>query len=159
YYDTVKIETTATKSGTKPGGQGPKPVAPAPPPVVVNVPAMYSYHADSEHYCIIVLPGVDSRTPKLKQSIRELSASKYAAADLNMLLDLYNIDQGVLVIRKFANAALAKAFKDDLLASQVFEGYAPGEIHVMTISTQNYRKMYSDKKAEPYAGFYKANYP
>ena len=159
YYDTVRTETTTAKNGTKPGGPTPKPVTPAPPPVVVNVPAMYSYHTDSEHYCIIVLPGVDSRTPKLKQSIRELSASKYAAADLNMLLDLYNIDQGILVIRKFANAALAKAFKDDLLASQAFEGYAPGEIQVMTISAQNYRKMYSDKKAEPYGSYYKTNYP
>ena len=157
YKETPPGADIAKNDKPKPAAPvAPRPVTPPPPPAPV-IPDKYSFHADSEHYCIVVLPGVDSRTPGLKQGIKNLSASKYP--DLSMLIDLYNIDQGVLVIRKFANAEQAKAFRTDLLASQVFQGYAPGEIQVMVISTDNYRKMFSDKNATPYASFYGTYYP
>ncbi len=149
-------DSTILKNTDKPGGNKTG-VPPSTPVAPSNIPATYSYHADSEHYCIMVLPGVDSRTMGLKQSLKDLNA-KSAAANLELLFDLYNIDQGVLVIRKFSNAAESKNYMNDLLGSNVFKGFAPGELKVFIISSQNYRKMLADRKADPYYSFYGTYY-
>ena len=145
-------------ASTKAASSTTVPVKPSAPVAPSNIPPRYTYHADSAQYCIIVLPGIDSRTSGLKQSVKDINGGKYAAMGLELLFDLYNIDQGVLVIRKFANAAVAKAYLADLLASESFKGYGPDELKVMLISSDNYRKMLSDRDATPYDNFYKANY-
>lgn len=159
YNDTIPAaQNTLAKNNTKNAvHEPPKSVAPPPPPAPV-VPAMYSYHADSPHYCIVVIPGVDSRTSALKQHIKEFSKSSYDTLNLGFVIDLYNIDQGVMVIKQFPNAKVAKLYMSDLLASQLFNDFKPGEITILTISSENYRKMYADKTATPYLGFFNANY-
>ena len=135
-------------------------IPPPPPPPPPPAPANYTYKADSEHYCIIVLPGIDSRTAILKKGIKKFDSSYFMNADLNMLLDLYNIDQGVLLIGKFKNADLAKVYMDSIINNSVssLAGYKPEEIQVSIISKDNYRKMYADKSVTPYVVFYKSNY-
>ena len=122
------------------------------------IPDKYAYNADSAHYCIIVLPGIDSRTGPLKQSIKDLNASRHDSDNINVVLDMYSIGQGVLVMEHFPNAAAAESYRDDLLANGTFTGYAPEEIHVEVISAFNYRKMFADKNADTYLSFYSANY-
>ncbi len=131
-------------------------VSPAVPPA--EIPSKYSYQADSGHYCIIVLPGLDSKTSGLKKAIRDLNGGKYSSSGLNVLLDLYNLDLGVLVVQKFANAADAKGYMNDLLASDAMNGYAPGELKVLVITANNYKKMFADKDTQPYYSFYNAYY-
>ena len=136
-------------------------VKPAPKevkPVVSDIPAMYAYHADSQHYCIILLPELDSKTAALKQSIKQFDSSNYTAGNLNMVLDMYNTSQMVLVVQKFSNADSAKTYMNSLLASNVFQGYNPGELKTLIISTSNYKKMFADKNAQPYTSFYTAYY-
>ncbi len=134
----------------------PKMSEPAPPS---DIPPMYNFRADTSHYCIITLPGVDSRTSGLKKGIRELNAAKYASANLDLLFDLYGINEGILIIKSFANATEAKKYMSDLLASDAMKGYNPGELRVMLISSVNYKKMFSDKESAPYIKFYNSNYP
>jgi hypothetical protein len=141
-----------------------KPVKPkpAPPkeikPVVPDIPATYAYHADSQHYCIILLPGLDSKTVALKKGIKQFDSASYATANLSMLLDMYNTTQMVLVVQKFPNADSAKGYMNNLLASPVFSGYNPGDVKVFIISASNYRKMFADKTTLPYTSFYSLNY-
>ncbi len=122
------------------------------------VPDQYAYNADSAHYCIIVLPGIDSRTGPLKQSIKDMNASGHDSDKISVLLDMYNVGQGVLIMKGFHNAAQAKSYMSDLLATDNFKGYAPEELHVEVISAFNYRKMFADKNADTYLSFYSANY-
>ena len=75
-----------------------------------------------------------------------------------MLFDLYNIDLGIFVIRKFPNAAQAKMYMDGLMASPALQDFKPGEIQVYIITAQNYRKLFSDKNVSSYSGFYNSNY-
>jgi len=141
-----------------------KPVKPkpAPPkevkPVLPEVPATYVYHADSQHYCIILLPGLDSKTAALKKGIKKFDSSNYGGSNLNMLLDMYNTTQMVLVVQKFPNADSAKVYMNDLLASNVFQGYNPGDLKTFIISASNYRKMFADKSTQTYTTFYSLNY-
>ena len=143
---TVKPETT------KP--EAPKPPPPPPP----EIPAMYAYQKDSQHYCILILPGLDSKTGPLKQKIKSFDSASYPAANIEMLVDMYAADQVVLVIKKFANADSAKLYMRDLRESTVMRDFIPGEIRTYIISASNYRKMYADKLAMPYASFYSAYY-
>lgn len=127
-------------------------------PHVSDIPAVYAYHSDSSHYCIIVIPGLDSKTALLKKGIKQFDSANYTAANLNMLLDMYNTTQMVLVIQKFSNADSAKSYMNTLLASPVFQGYNPGDVKTFIISASNYKKMFADKKTEPYSSFYTAYY-
>jgi hypothetical protein len=87
-----------------------------------------------------------------------LNNEKYSAGGLDILFDLYNIDLGVLVVRKFKNAAEAKVYMSDLTATEAFKGYGAGEIKPMLISSPNYKKMFADKNTQVYSAFYNANY-
>jgi len=157
YYEkTTSPDSVLASDGSKSAAPVKTPVRQSITPS--DIPSMYSYHADSEHYCILVLPGIDSRTAGLKQAVLNLNTGKYAAANLDLLFDLYNIDQGVMVIKKFANAAESKNYMADLLASDAFHGYSPGEVKVFVIAAANYKKMLNDKNAAPYFSFYSANY-
>ena len=143
---------TTTKKETKPVAP------PPPPPPPPEIPSMYAYHADSQHYCILVVPGLDSKTGPLKQRIKSFDSANYPSANIEMLLDIYSTDQVVLVIKKFANADSAKLYMRDLRESTVMHDFIPGEIKTFVISADNYRKMYADKLAMPYASFYSAYY-
>ena len=143
----------AAKKEIKPAAPPPPPPPPPPP-----IPEMYSYHADSQHYCILVVPGLDSKTAPLKQRIKSFDSANYPAANLDMVLDMYSGDQIVLVIKKFVNADSAKLYMRDLKESNVMHDFIPGEIKTFVISASNYRKMYADKLAMPYASFYTAYY-
>ena len=143
----------AVKKEVKPATPPPPPPPPPPP-----IPEMYSYHADSQHYVILVVPGLDSKTAPLKQRIKSFDSSMYPTANLDMVLDMYSGDQIVLVIKKFVNADSAKLYMRDLKESTVMHDFIPGEIKTFVISASNYRKMYADKLAMPYASFYTAYY-
>jgi tetratricopeptide (TPR) repeat protein len=147
--------TTTTETKEEASAAPAKPAAPARP---ANVPYSFSYQPDSEHYAMIVLPGLDSRTADLKRNVKSFDAAKYAKANLEVLMDLYDITEGVMVIRKFSNASLAKTYLNDLSASTALNGYAPGELKLLLISAANYRKMFYDQVTYPYASFYDINY-
>ncbi len=148
---TPAVAKAAPSTGTTPK------TTPAIPPS--EVPSKYAYQADSSHYCMVVLPGLDSKTAGLKQAIKDLNQSnKYAAANLDVLLDLYNINQGVLIVRKFNNVTEAKNYMNDLLSSDAMHGYSPGELKVLVITASNYKKMFSDKDTQPYFNFYNTYY-
>jgi tetratricopeptide (TPR) repeat protein len=155
YNDTmVKAPPALAKIEDKPA---PLPVKPSEPAVPSDIPARYTYQPETEHYCIVVTQGVDSKTAGFKQSVRAINAaSKYG--DLELLFDLYSINEGALVIKKFANAAEAKSYMEELIASESFKGYAPGELQVVLASATNYKKILADKNITPYISFYTANY-
>lgn len=134
------------------------PTPPPPPPVFRDIPSNYTYNADSEHYCIIILPGLDSRTGILKQNVKNFDDVKYSASNLTLLVDLYDMNQGVLVVKKFANAAAAKTYLNDLKASVALKDYKAGELQLLIITTANYKKLYTDKKVLPYSSFYNSYY-
>jgi tetratricopeptide (TPR) repeat protein len=162
YNDAVaaskKMEGKKGDVKTSPGLPKAPPPPPPPPPVFVNIPSAFAYHADSEHYCIIVLPGLDSRTGALKQAVKNFDSVKYAAANLNIIIDLLDMNQGILVVRKFADASQAKAYLADLQALPALSAYKAGELQLYVISAANYRKLYTDKNVLPYSGFYKSFY-
>ena len=158
YYDTIPApkNTGIAKRGNT--GATPKAGPTPPPPPPPDIPSIYSYHADSEHYCIIVMPGVDSRTAGLKQGIKKFDAKSDSTANLSLLFDLYNVDLGVFVIKKFPNASQAKAYMTAVLSSAAVQDYKQGEVQAYIITAPNYRKMYAEKSVAPYVSFYNANY-
>jgi hypothetical protein len=129
-----------------------------PEPAIPEAPKVYSYQAESEHYLIAVLPGLDSRTAGLKKAVYSFDSAKHADAHLELLIDLYSMTQSVLQVKKFSNAALAKTYMDDLILSPVLNSYKPGEVNIFIISANNYKKMFADKKADDYQSFYSTYY-
>ncbi len=154
----VPSESTVAKTETKKEGPAIPLTKPTPPPPPSDIPSAYTYVPDTDHYCVVVLPGIDSRTAGLKKAVKDLNGAKYPAAGLELLFDMYTIDQGVLIIKKFKNADEAKTYMTSLLASNAMKGYAPGELQVEIISGPNYKKMFADKKAQPYLSFYNSYY-
>lgn len=136
--------------------RAPKPVVPPPPS---DIPSAYVYDAKAEHYCIVVLPGLDSRTAQLKRGIKSFDDAKYGSVNLELLLDLFDIDQSVLLVKKFANEEQAKSYMSGLVTSDaLYMQYKEAELKTFIISAVNYKKMLDDKDAKPYFSFYGSNY-
>lgn len=132
---------------------------PAPPkPAIPEPPKYFSYQPDSQHYGLIVLPGLDSRTGGLKKTIAGFNAEKFAPMGLEVVIDMFDMSQSVMIVRNFENAATAKAYMDELLKMSLFTGYLPGEVQTYIISSRNYTKMFADKATGNYPSFYSANY-
>ena len=155
YKDWPPKEDSIVKAVVKKSPPAPKETPPPPPP---DVPEKYTYKADGEHYCIIVMPGIDSKTAALKQNVKDFNATKFDTSNLSLLLDFYSINQGVLIVQKFPNATQAKVYMDSLQHSTVFADYKPEEVQVFIITKENYRKMFADKSAISYNSFYKSYY-
>jgi tetratricopeptide (TPR) repeat protein len=129
-----------------------------PPPSAPEPPKAFSYQVDSQHYGLIVLPGLDSRTGGLKKTIVGFNAEKFAPMGLEVVIDMFDMSQSVMIVRNFSNAATAKAYMDELLKVSLFSGYLPGEVKTYIISSRNYMKMFADKTTGNYPSFYSANY-
>jgi len=123
-----------------------------------TAPMVYTYEPMAEHYCVIVLPGLETRTLGLRDSMLSFNTARYLSYDLNLVVDLYNTQQGVIVVKKFANAAQAKSYMLDLNATQVFFRYKPAEYKIFIISAKNYIKMLTDKSVDPYVDFFNTYY-
>lgn len=147
----------AKKKEVKDTPATPLPALP-PEPVIPEAPKVYSYQAESEHYLIAVLPGLDSRTAGLKKAIYRFDSAKYADAHLELIIDLFSMTQSVVQVKKFSNAALAKTYMDDLILSPALNNYKPGEVNIYIISANNYKKMFADKKADDYQSFFSTYY-
>lgn len=129
-----------------------------PPPSAPEPPKAFSYQVDSQHYGLIVLPGLDSRTGGLKKAIAGFNTEKFAPMTLEVVIDMFDMAQSVMIVRNFNNAATAKAYMDELLKVSLFTGYAPGEVKTFIISSRNYTKMFADKTTGNYPSFYSSNY-
>lgn len=127
-------------------------------PKAPEAPAFFTAEPDSPHYVAILLPGLDSRTGKLKQAIKEYNAKKHADAGLDVKIDLYSMTKGAFLISNFTNAEAAKAYLTELQATTILSKYSTGEITPYLISRNNYKKMFADKGDEAYIIFYNAYY-
>jgi tetratricopeptide (TPR) repeat protein len=160
WYKEGPLSSSSATSATSEAKEGapaapPKPTGPIRP---ANVPYAYSYSPDSVHYGILIIPGLDSRTSVLKKTIRSFDSSKYTAANLGIMLDLFDIPEVVLVVSQFANAEQAKAYMTALMSSGLLGAYTTDEIKPAIISAPNYRKMFYEKDTKPYVAFYGASY-
>ncbi len=160
YYDTLTTaqKEALTKKSEKAKADAAAASKPAPPPPPPDAPAFYSYHADSMHYCIIVLPGLDSRTSPLKKGIIKYDSANYTASNLELAMDFFDIDQDVLVVKKFNNASDTKTYAEGLKSLPALQAYKSEEIKVLSITRNNYKKMFYEKTAQPYYGFYAEHY-
>lgn len=132
-----------------------KAATPPPPP---EIPDTYTYAADKEHYFVLTLPGIDSRTAAVKKAVQSFNSKKYNEAGLELLIDFYGADQAALVVRKFANAEQAKKYLADIKEAALFADYKETEVRPLVISAYNYKKMFDDKNATPYYGFFNVYY-
>ena len=158
YYDTLTTaekDLIAKKETRHKGGTI---AAPPPPAPRDDTPPIYSYHADTTHYCIIVMPGLDSRTAALKKGLTKFDSSQFGYANLDLLLDFYNARQDIMIVGKFANEAQARKYMVALNEADVMKAYKTNELSVLLISAPNYKKMFTDKLVEPYYTFYSTYY-
>lgn len=124
------------------------------PPFFPDAPAAYTYEADSPHLCLAVLPGLDSRSLGFKNTVRSFDSAKYTYSNLQLLIDYYGMDKAVMVVRPFADAKTATEYMNNLMGSGALKGFLPGEVSFYIISTKNYKKLFTEKAIDEYAGFY-----
>lgn len=123
-----------------------------------DVPYDYKYIPTETHYAIVIFPGLDSRTIKLKGSVRSFDSSRGLPDVHTTLIDMYYKDLGVMVVKQFTNAEEAQAYADTFVAETVLTDYKPEEIQTIIVSASNYRKMLYDKNADGYKNFYTTYY-
>lgn len=136
----------------------PAEVKPAAPKRPADVPYAYEYKPDQEHVAVIVFPGLDSRTLKLKNALKGFDDSLGQSGVHTVLLDMYYRNVAIAVVSKFPNAAAARLYLDTLQADSVLKDYKSEELQFYIISTVNYRKMLYEKNIDGYKNFYQNFY-
>jgi hypothetical protein len=94
----------------------------------------------------------------LKKGIIKYDSANYTGSNLELAMDFFDIDQDVLVVKKFNNASDAKTYAEGLKALPALQTYKPEEIKILSITRNNYKKMFYEKTAQPYYGFYAEHY-
>lgn len=136
--DTTKTNPNTTQEDNKPG---------------------YHYNPNAQHYCVIALPGLDSRALGIKAALGDFNTFKYAAAGLIANMDVLNPRQAMLVVKAFNNAEDARNYMLAMKGTPaIFHDYKPEEYQVFIISGSNYTQLFVDHGTGPYMGFYKVNY-
>ena len=123
-----------------------------------DIPSFYAYKPAEEHICIVVLPGLDGRTGILKQNLTTFNKTKYPDAAMEINIDFYGMQQTIVVLKKFPNADTAKKYMNDLKIADVLHDYKPEEYQALIISSNNYKKLFADKKLLHYLSFYNTAY-
>lgn len=154
----MPVPNTVVKKEEKPASKPAVTPALPPPPAIPDAPASYSYKADSPHYCIIVMPGLDGRTAGFKKAVRDFDSLKYASSNLELLIDFYKMKETVFIVKGFNDAQTAKAYMSALATSKAITAYPPEDLGMFIISAQNYKKMFVEKDSEGYRAFYNVNY-
>lgn len=129
-------------------------------PVVVrpaDVPLFFSYAPEEEHFCFIFLSSFDSRFPRMKQKIKRFD-STIGKTDVNIITDMYSVDETIVLIKGFKSAKEVKDYSDSLVASGVLLEYRPSEVKTISVSAKNYKKLFYDKDIERYVNYYDKNY-
>ncbi len=137
----------------------PKPVvAPPPPPKPpADVPLMFTYVPTEEHYGVVILSTLDSRTGPLKRNIMSIDSS-LGLTDAEVLMDMYTPNQIVLYVKKFADMDKASAFMDTLAAHEVFKDFKADEYQSAVISAKNHKKLFYDHDTQKYKIYYSTYY-
>lgn len=124
-----------------------------------EVPKMYAYKPDAEHYVLISFPGMDARAMGMKAAVGDLNSFKFKNDNLSSGIDMLSQKDGVVVVKKFSNAAQAKGYIETLKATgQLFREYQSSEYQLFSISASNYQKLLNDHSIPQYLNFYKFYY-
>jgi len=124
-----------------------------------NIKPGYSFNPAAQHYCIISLPGLDSRALGIKAATGDFNTFKYSASNLIVNMDMLSPQQAILVIKSFNNMDAANSYLNSLATNdKIFHDYRPEEYHLMIISATNYIQLFVDHSITPYLAFYNLNY-
>jgi tetratricopeptide (TPR) repeat protein len=145
-------------SSAKKDGKSTDSTLTAKPEPAPKIPAMYGNNKAEQHYCIVILPGLDSRVTQLKNNLKAFDSSNSPGVAHTVILDYFAIDQTVMVVKAFRNADSAAAYLGAITSSTVFGSFDKSQYTPLIISASNYLKLYADKKTDSYIGFYNAVY-
>jgi tetratricopeptide (TPR) repeat protein len=124
-----------------------------------EVPPVYAYKPDAEHFVIVSFPGMQPRAMGAKSAIADFNTFRFPAQRLASNIDMLSKTEGVITTKKFSSAAQAKEYMNTLkAASQIFREYQSSEYQVFIISASNYQKLLADHGTQQYLNFYKFYY-
>ncbi len=119
----------------------------------------YIYAPNSKHFCVIALPGLDTRALGIKAAVTDFNTFKFSSSGLSLNMDVLTPQQSLLAIKSFNNAADAKNYMISLESkSEIFRDYKTQEYSIFIISASNYIQLFVDHTITTYMGFYRANY-
>ncbi len=131
----------------------------ATPSAALVQPVAYSYKPNDEHYFIFYVKNKDSKAMGVKAGLTDFNTLKFGGAQLTNSFEMLAGTEGVIVVRKFNNAAKAKAYLAEFRKTPVLmREFSPGQYQAVIISSANYLKLSADKAIQPYLNFYISKY-
>ncbi|RQO31591.1 hypothetical protein DBR32_06440 [Taibaiella sp. KBW10] len=126
----------------------------------VDAPKEYTYSPAGLHYVLISTPVADSRLSGLRAGLKDYNQSKRNNKELAISLVPVNEQRSALVVKEFKNAAAAKAYIAEIMkVNALFREYPDAkEYEIISISSYNIIKLFTDKDWAAYLSFYKTKY-
>jgi tetratricopeptide (TPR) repeat protein len=160
---TVQLATTNASAPAITPTPGNMPVAQsAVPPsstAMANLPVAYTYKPAEEHYFIFYVKNKDNKAMGLKAGLTDFNTMKYGGAQLTNTMEMLVGNEGMVVVKKFKNAAAAKGYLAEFKKTQILtREFSNGQYQVFVISSSNYLKLTTDRAIQPYLTFYRSKY-
>ncbi|MBS1777119.1 MAG: hypothetical protein JSS64_12655 [Bacteroidetes bacterium] len=138
-----------------------KPTQPTLQPTTNTIapPTNYVYKPASEHYFIFYFSKMESRVMGLKAGLNDFNTFNFSGQKLAVSLDVLKPDQGVILVKSFANSTQARIYLNAVRANNVLlKQFKPEDYTLMIISAENFEKLNTEKDMMPYVKFYKSHY-
>lgn len=121
-------------------------------------PPVFSYTADSLHYCMAVLYQKGNESGKFKSGLSTFNATYFSNEEISINSTVINTLNAVFV-GGFKNAEKAMNYYNTITAKpELIESHTPNEYKLFVISENNFGKLVKNAKIEEYMQFFKQKY-
>ena len=124
------------------------------------VPATFSYKPGEEHYFVFYFNEMSSKVIGVRAALNDFNGLKFGGQNLATDIEMLQSNRkGMLVVRKFGNAAQAKNYLNEFKRNpNITREFGAGDFQVFLISPTNLSKVLADKDAMGYYNFAKSRY-
>ncbi|HRO42165.1 MAG TPA: tetratricopeptide repeat protein, partial [Flavipsychrobacter sp.] len=124
-----------------------------------NKATAYTYNASGEHFFIFYFTKMESKTMGIKAGLTDFNTFNFSSQKLSVTVDMLKPDQGIILVKSFPAASHAKIYLNSVRSNKsLFKEYKSDEYQLLMISTENMKKLNTDRDMNEYLKFYKGNY-
>ena len=121
--------------------------------------ADFVYEDKAEHFCMILILNKKINSASLKARLSDFNQEYFSLASLGVTSNLLDLESQAVLVKSFQGAAKAMDYYQLLVGDlKVFKDMAQNDFKLTLISTDNFARLFKEKKKTEYIVFFEENY-
>lgn len=119
----------------------------------------FVYAAEAEHFCAIFISNKKIRGADVAARLSNFNTEYFSLANLGVSSNLLDLESQIVLVKSFQNASKAMEYHAMLIGDlKVFKDMSNKDYKVTVISSDNWARLFKDKKKLEYIAFFEENY-